>query len=171
MKKWKVSEKWTGIMKTAGKYKYAVLVLLIGAALLLAPSQSNGKRAETAVVAAEEPELAEQLENLLSQLQGAGRTKVLLTSAGGTEYEYQTDTNRESDSDGSAVQTETVLAAAGSGKEEPLIVRTTYAGYVGAVILCEGADRASVRLDIINAVSSATGLSSDQITVIKMKSK
>jgi len=41
--------------------------------------------------------------------------------------------------------------------------------YLGAVIVCQGADSASVRLAIVSAVGSVTGLSTDKITVLKMK--
>jgi len=40
-------------------------------------------------------------------------------------------------------------------------------GENGAVIVCEGADSAEVRLSIINAVSSYTGLKSDRILILK----
>ena len=39
----------------------------------------------------------------------------------------------------------------------------------GAVVLCSGADKGSVRLSVTNAVSAYTGLGSDKISVIKMK--
>lgn len=38
----------------------------------------------------------------------------------------------------------------------------------GVVIVCEGAEKAAVRLDIIRAVVSYTGMSSDKITILKM---
>jgi len=38
----------------------------------------------------------------------------------------------------------------------------------GAVIVCEGAKNAGVRLDIIRAVCSYTGFTSDKISVLKM---
>jgi len=40
---------------------------------------------------------------------------------------------------------------------------------VGAVVVCQGADLAQVRLAVTNAVSSYTGLGCDKITVLKMK--
>lgn len=40
---------------------------------------------------------------------------------------------------------------------------------VGAVVVCQGADLAQVRLNVTNAVSSYTGLGCDKITVLKMK--
>lgn len=38
----------------------------------------------------------------------------------------------------------------------------------GVVVVCQGADNAKVKLEIINAVSSYTGYSSDKITILKM---
>lgn len=38
----------------------------------------------------------------------------------------------------------------------------------GVVVVCEGAENAKVRLDIIRAVGSYTGFGSDRITVLKM---
>lgn len=39
----------------------------------------------------------------------------------------------------------------------------------GAVIVCDGADSAAVRLSVTNAVTAYTGLGSDKIWVMKMK--
>jgi hypothetical protein len=39
----------------------------------------------------------------------------------------------------------------------------------GVVVACTGAANASVRLDIIRAVSSYTGFGSDKITILKLK--
>lgn len=38
----------------------------------------------------------------------------------------------------------------------------------GVVVVCQGAENARVRLDIIRAVSSYTGFTSDKITILKM---
>lgn len=38
----------------------------------------------------------------------------------------------------------------------------------GVIVVCEGADKANVRLEIIDAVSSYTGYSSDRIAILKM---
>ena len=39
----------------------------------------------------------------------------------------------------------------------------------GAVVVCDGAELATVRLDVTNAVMAYTGLGSDKISVMKMK--
>lgn len=38
----------------------------------------------------------------------------------------------------------------------------------GAVVVCEGADSAAVKLSIVKAISSYTGFGSDRITILKM---
>ncbi|MBR1457174.1 MAG: hypothetical protein IJ594_08480 [Oscillospiraceae bacterium] len=38
----------------------------------------------------------------------------------------------------------------------------------GAVVVCQGAENAKARLDVIRAVYAYTGLTSDKITVLKM---
>ena len=41
--------------------------------------------------------------------------------------------------------------------------------YKGAIIVAEGGDLASVKLAIVDAVSDATGLGADKISVLKME--
>lgn len=158
-----------------GKYKYALLVLLIGIALALIPT---GGKKQTAAAAADtrQAELS-QLEStrqalraLLRQVEGAGEVDVLLSYSAGAEQVYQTD--RESSRGGEDTQTKTAAVLQQNGSERtPVVRKTLYPVYQGAVVVCEGADRAAVRLAIVEAVASLTGLGSDKISVIKMKSK
>ena len=60
------------------------------------------------------------------------------------------------------------LSKAGGG-EEPVKIKTVGPAYRGALIVCDGADSAVVRLQVTQCVSALTGLSSNQISVIKMK--
>jgi stage III sporulation protein AG len=41
--------------------------------------------------------------------------------------------------------------------------------YQGAIIVCQGAEKATVRLQVVEAVVNVTGLTADKITVLKMK--
>lgn len=50
----------------------------------------------------------------------------------------------------------------GVGRAEVIVSQS------GVVVVCDGATDARVRLDIIHAVSSYTGLGSDKITILKM---
>ena len=39
----------------------------------------------------------------------------------------------------------------------------------GAVVVCDGAEKAGVRLEILHAIRSYTGIGADTVTVLKMK--
>jgi len=172
MNKWNLLDKKTkeiaGLVK---RYQYVLVVLLVGILLMVLP---NTKTKETT---AEEPvteensaeSLERRLEALLEQVDGTGKTKVMLTLRKGTGYEYLSDMTTEVRSDGEKKETQMVFAS-GSGGDSPVLIGTTYPEYQGAVVVCEGGDRPSVRLAVIDAVSSLTGLSASQIAVIKMNS-
>ena len=48
--------------------------------------------------------------------------------------------------------------------------KTIYPQYLGAVVVCEGAASPQVRLDVLQAVAQFTGLSTDKISVLKLRS-
>ncbi len=52
-------------------------------------------------------------------------------------------------------------------QEAPIVTRILDPTYRGALVVCQGGDRADVRLAVTEAVSVLTGLSSDRITVAK----
>lgn len=151
-----------------GKYKYALLILVLGVALMLVPAKKTQTSQTAETVQPPQEDLEARLEALLSQVEGAGRVQVLLTLDTGPAYEYQTDVETRTGAE-SERRTETVIIS-GGGSESAIPIRTTYPTYKGAVVVCEGADSPAVKLDLIRAVSSLTGLGSDKISVIKMKS-
>ena len=159
------------------KHRYALLVLLLGVALLMIPTGRGAESPETVQPEASlEPSQAtveERLEDLLSQVEGAGKVRVMLTVHAGEETVYQTDrtTEQRQTGDGTeeTVTVTTVLASAGSSAEEPVAVKVLSPVYLGALVVAEGGGSPSVRLDLVSAVSSLTGLGADRITVVKMK--
>ena len=146
-----------------GKYKYPILVVLVGLGLLLLPTRET----ETPPVPVEkvrEASLEQRLEELLAQIEGAGAVRVLLTEDVGRETVWQTDVQSDADS----VREDTVILEDSDRNETGLVRRTTEPSYRGAVILCQGADAPSVKLAIVEAVRCVTGLGADQISVQKM---
>ena len=144
------------------KYRYVLLVVLAGLFLMALPDGKNTKAAPEPAAAETEPrqDLQTGLEEILSQIQGAGRVRVLLTQREGERTVYQTD----EDSTSSGIRSDTV-----DRSQTGLVQQVDPPTYLGAVIVCQGADSASVRLAIVSAVGSVTGLSTDKITVLKMK--
>ena len=149
------------------KYKFMILVLLAGMVLMMWPDAEEPK--ETPAPAIREISLQDSLESILEKISGAGQVSVLLTEATGEETIYQTDENSSIQENGNSIQRQTVLVS-GTGREEIGLVKKVKAPtYLGAVVVCQGADNASVRLAVVEAVRSATGLSADRISVLKMK--
>ncbi len=153
------------------KYKHAILVLLIGLGLMLLPtgSRSGPVPEETIPSQTEETDLEARLSQLLSRVRGAGEVEVLLTVRTGGETLYQTDEDTDSGDTASRKSVSTVLVEDASHQELGLVRRTDPPVYQGAVVVCQGADDPQVKLAIVEAVSCATGLGSDRITVVKMK--
>ena len=59
----------------------------------------------------------------------------------------------------------------GAGKLQVMLtLKQVYPAYQGAVVVCQGGDKAAVRLAITEAVAALTGLSSDKISVVKWNS-
>ena len=152
------------------QYRYVVLVLLLGLFLMLMPQTEKSKTAVPATIQEKTSlTLQEELEMLLCQMDGAGRVKVLLTEAEGERTIFQTDDHTEHTEGSGSTRKQTVIVSDSGRGEEGLVRQTLSPVYLGAVILCQGADSASVRLAIIEAVSSATGLATHNIAVLKMK--
>ena len=157
------------------KYKYAVLVLLLGIALMLLPF---GKKEEAPEAEVQEDTLTDEayaqaleqrLEDTLCQVSGAGQVRVMLTMQTGSRTEYQTDTQISNSETQSQEERKTVILSEGSAYDKAAVSAVQYPRFQGALILCQGADQSTVRLSLVNAVAALTGLSSGQITVIKMK--
>ena len=90
---------------------------------------------------------------------------VLLITTRSVGQFHQSDVRRS----GETSEETTVFSANQSAQKTPVVTKTKKASYAGAVVVCDGADSAVVRLRIVQAVSALTGLGSDKISVIKMK--
>lgn len=152
-----------------GKYKHVLLVLLLGIALMLLPEGTEKAQPELTVTNARSPTLQEQLSELLSAMEGAGRVQVLLTTKSGEKTIFQTESDTSSDERSHTSREQTVLVTDSSRNQTGLVTQTEPPTYLGAVVLCQGAGSSSVRLAITQAVSNATGLGYDKITILKMK--
>ena len=151
-----------------GKYKYPILVVLVGLGLMLLPSEQEPLE-PVEPPRAVESSLEEKLEALLGRIEGAGQVSVLLTEKEGSQTLYQTDSQPDADDSGSRRTDDTVLIEDENRTESGLVRQTLGPVYRGAVILCQGADDPTVKLAVVEAVRCVTGLGADQISVQKMK--
>lgn len=157
------------------EYKYVLLVLALGLLLLLLPTGGGEKETEPdPEPPTEEPEeeaLERRLEEILSLVDGAGEVRVLLTFTDDGERVLARDSQSSTEADRSQESDSTVTVSKGGGATQEVEVSYRYPLYRGAVIAAEGADSASVRLELLEAVRAATGLSADAIKIVKMAGK
>lgn len=156
------------------KYKYAALVVCIGLVLMLLPSAQKQKTDEPAATeptqaAQSRSDLAAELAQLLSQVSGAGKVELLLSVAQGEKLVYQFDTETSESDSSASERRQTVIITDADRNEQAILTQSIPPVYLGAVVLCQGADQPSVQLAIVEAVSKATGLGADRICVLKMK--
>ena len=168
--------KTEGVRKLWDKYKFVGLTVLIGVGLLLWPSgkKTTGTSSSSpaaAAPAAVEQDLQADMEEILGTISGVGQVKVLLTVdsdgerqlAQNTELAYSGSTAAPEDY---SRRSETVLVDGAEG-DGTVVVRTVYPTYRGALVVCQGGDRAEVKLAVTEAVAALTGLSADRVTVAK----
>ena len=158
------------IFEGIGKYKYVWIVLLIGMLLMMMPDKNERKvktQSEEPAAVTEE-NLEDKIETILSHIEGAGRVEVLLTVAQGERILYQTDSSYTQGESNTDSRTQTILVTDSQRNETGLIHQKIPPVYMGAIILAEGADQPRVKLAIVDAISDATGLSTDKISVLKM---
>ena len=150
------------------KYKYAALIMILGIVLMSVPVSGKKQKQVVKQNTEEKVSLEMKIEQILSQVEGVGKVSVLLTEDIQEQYTYQENVYVSSTEEETETKSETVICT-GPDEEEPIVVQIALPVYRGALVVCQGADKASVRLNVIQAVSGLTGLSSDKVTVIKMK--
>ena len=147
-------------------------MLAIGLLLMVFPEEKKEAISSSAAMGRQEVKqnsLQKELEQILSQLEGAGKVQVLLTEAMGQQTYYQTDQNARKTMDSEEMQKDTVILTQADRSGGGLVSRIDPPKFLGAVVLCQGADKATVRLAVVEAVATATGLGADKISVCKMK--
>lgn len=149
------------------KYKYVIIVLLLGIALMLIPVGKSNKNTNTPTIPAQSKfsDPTDALQSILSQIDGAGKVKIMLTVEAGEKTVYQSDQT----SDETSVKLDTVIITDGDRTQSGMIQQILAPIYRGAVVVCQGADKPNVKLAVMEAVKNMTGLGYDRISVLKMK--
>lgn len=157
------------------KQKYLLIILLFGVFLMLLPGgekkKDEGSVTERLNFSVEDTE--RKLKKTLESCNGVGRVEVALSVLGGVESVYAEEEklstrDRDGDTETDSDRKPSIISE-GSGKDRAVIVKELYPEYLGAAVVCDGADNPRVCMDIINTVAALTGISSERISVIKMK--
>ena len=157
------------IISFVRKYRFVFLILLVGLGLMLIPfGEKKELNPIDAISAPTQQDMTEELCAILSRIDGAGEVSVMLSVRTGQSTVYQSDESITNGDVGSVKQ-DTVIVTDENRAQTGLIQHIIYPAYRGAIIVCQGADNVTVRLNIMEAVSHITGLGMDKISVLKMK--
>ena len=137
-----------------GNYKYVLLVIGLGALLMALPpaGQRDGDLEA----------FEEKMERALSQVEGAGAVRVVLTLDSGGRQILAQDQERDREGGGSST---TVTVGRGSGQQEVVPLQTLAPEFRGALVVCPGGGDPRVQLRLLEAVSALAGLGTDRISI------
>lgn len=156
------------------------MLLLLATELFPAEANEAERHTESAEQAADSrqtyiSEIEGKLEEMISAISGAGRTKVMVTLENSEESVWATQGNqtRESESGGErySAEDEYVLIQSSSSEEGGLLLKIIQPKIRGVAIVCDGADNVYVREKITSTVASVLDVSTAKISIAKMASE
>ena len=158
-----------GFLKDKKNIKILYVILFIGIIFLaissFVPEREKNEEAQQTNPCAD---LEERLEQSLSQIQGVGKTEVIVTYSAGSERVLATD--RESDmSESSSRQSEKVVTVNKGGEQMPVIRSEKSPVVHGVVVICDGGANAAVQKNLREAVGALTGVLPHNIGIFKRK--
>jgi stage III sporulation protein AG len=173
-----------------------VIILILGVIIIIVASsffsdgnakEDKGKTKEAVTMtlnkkAGELEELEQRLERILSEIEGSGQVKVMVTKVSDGEVvhaynqieesslqEQQNETGTLSRKDESRRERELVFMDGESGQRVPVVEKKLKPEIRGVVVVADGADSSVVCKNIIGAVEALTGIPTHRIQVFKRK--
>lgn len=129
----------------------------------------------------QENSLEEKLEKILSKITGVGEVKVLITYSESStlipiydENKKTSNTTENDDSGGTRTieeidnQKQVIYKENTDGSKEPVTQSIIQPKIEGAIVVAKGADDATVKAKIIQAIEAATGIATHKIQVFEM---
>lgn len=126
--------------------------------------------------------LTEELGNMIASIEGAGKTKVMITLKGsvrdvyaadtdinGKESSKKNDNNENADKQNTEKKKYTIIRGK-DGSEKALAIGQLVPEIKGVLVVCEGGENENVRETIINAVSAALDITNSHIYVTGLQS-
>lgn len=123
-------------------------------------------------------DLEQELEMILSQIQGVGKVDVLITYSESSSINplYNENSSSSTIEENANSDNKKITQTQSISKEiltdnssNPVIQKTSSPKTEGAVIIAEGASSAEIKTRIVSAVEAATGLATHKIQVFEMK--
>lgn len=144
-------------------------LLLIFASEAFPNAQKKNKDSEKTYVSYSN-ETEEKLADIISEVEGAGKTKVFLTIEESEEYVYAQNISSDKKDNAQQNEDKEYVIVDGNGGKSGLLVKTVNPKIRGVAIVCEGGDDPAVQQRIYSCVSASLGISTARISISKMTS-
>ena len=116
-----------------------------------------------------EEELEKRLETILSEIEGVGAVKVMLKTASGKRNEYAVNDTVNYGVSGDRKSENEYVIIKNQNNQSGMLIKCDYPEIQGVIIVCEGGDSSKVKNEVTNAVCALLGVSSNSVSVTKMK--
>lgn len=152
---------------------YLILILLVGVIFMLFPQSDNNKKEEKT----DETHISyeEDLERILSKIDGVGEADVMLTYLSSFEKSiaYETNQNNNKKKDGDSIVSEELNSESNVviSSGEPFVVKENYPKVQGVIVAAEGGGDMLVKQNIINAVTAVFSIAPHKVCVVKKSNK
>ncbi len=183
-KKWNVFQNRLQNVKKDQFFIFLLCGILLAVIFLPTDSDGEKRQQEQDEILAQE-QLADsrekRLQEVLSQVEGVGKTEVMITYYSSGEKIVEKDipltdrTSDESDGQGGSSSSsqreageETVYEKNSDGSETPYVIQVTEPEIAGVLIVAEGGDNAVTVKNITEAVVALFGVEAHKIKVMKM---
>lgn len=169
-----------GVIAKIRSFKYIKIVaaaVILGLALLVVASVfRNINKSSDASASDPLRELELKLENILSDIKGAGSVKVMIMFDGGVELVVanttSTTSNKTTDTSGgvervteNTTETSSPVIINEGGASKPVVLKENLPRITGVMLVAEGADSVSVRMELVRAASRILGVDSNIIEI------
>ena len=152
------------LLKKEKNKKLVYVILIIGVILLSLPSFLPQKEAEPSRETVVNERLEERLSDIISEISGVGKVKVMITYKSTSEKRVAKDKNTRNSANEIYEEEKNVLLGSGS-EQKPFITREEMPKILGVAVVAEGGGRDDVKAEISRAVRALTGVSANNIAV------
>ena len=131
--------------------------------------ESDNRKAGYTDISLYKEETENEIEEILSKIQGVGRVEVMITFSGTEEYIFAEEIKAsKSDKFSSQMQNEFVLIEK-NGEKEALVSKVNNPEISGVVVVCDGGYSDKVCESVYKTVSTVLGIPTKNIYVTKLK--
>lgn len=113
-------------------------------------------------------QLEKRLAEVFSEIEGAGKVKVMLTLKAGTEIIVAEEEKIKESNDGVDMENSVVILSQGNGVEKPLILKEKYPEVEGIIIVAEGGDDFLVKEALSKGAQALLNVPAHKVEIFKM---